>query len=223
MTSLNNHYPFSLPGTRKISLASWGVVVAVHLAVFYVLIWMSNTPPPATQTSALMVEVIEAVNQQAAPKPVVQPQEQPKQEARKPVKATPAPVLAAETPAPAKAEAPRKTEPTQEPAAPPVLPAAAASNANSTAPKTTAVSGSQIDKRICLHYPQPVRPRISQRLGEKGEVVLRLVIDVNGQATQVDLHHGSGYSRLDQAAIDAAWLWRKCTPSPDGVLVKLIF
>jgi protein TonB len=224
ITSHDPRTPFSLPLTRKISLACWGVVIGVHLAVFYLLIWMSNTPH-VIETPALMVELIESVNQQAAPEPVVQPQEQPRPKTRKPAIAAPAPVLAAETPVATKTETLLSPEPVQEPVAQPSPPAVAAtaSSANSTASKNSAITGAQIDKRICLHYPEPVRPRISHRLGEKGEVVLRLVIDNSGQATKVDLLNGSGYTRLDQAAIDAAWSWRKCTPSPDGVSVKLIF
>jgi protein TonB len=59
-----------------------------------------------------------------------------------------------------------------------------------------------------LNNPAPVYPAISQRLGEQGQVVVRVLIGKDGQAHQGDVHQSSGYDRLDQAALRAVLSWR---------------
>lgn len=51
--------------------------------------------------------------------------------------------------------------------------------------------------------PAPVYPRRSQRLGESGEVWLKVLISAEGRAAQVVVVRSSGFGALDQAAIDA--------------------
>ena len=54
----------------------------------------------------------------------------------------------------------------------------------------------------------PDYPQISRRLGEQGAVVLRVMITPDGRAGEVQLLKGSGYARLDRAAIEAVRDWR---------------
>lgn len=51
--------------------------------------------------------------------------------------------------------------------------------------------------------PAPIYPRRSQRLGESGEVLLKVLISADGRATQVVVVRSSGFDALDQAAIEA--------------------
>jgi protein TonB len=49
---------------------------------------------------------------------------------------------------------------------------------------------------------------MSRRLGEQGSVRLRVLITTEGQAAKVELIQSSGFSRLDQSAIEAIRSWR---------------
>jgi protein TonB len=55
-----------------------------------------------------------------------------------------------------------------------------------------------------LQKPEPVYPPLSRRLGETGKVVLRVLINENGRADKVTVETSSGFSRLDEAARQAA-------------------
>lgn len=80
-----------------------------------------------------------------------------------------------------------------------------------------------------LKNPEPIYPPLSQRLGEEGRVLLRVLVDAEGRAERVELKSGSGHPRLDQAALDTVRRWR-FTPARRGadpvaawVLVPLTF
>jgi protein TonB len=57
-----------------------------------------------------------------------------------------------------------------------------------------------------VHYqrpPAPIYPRRSQRLGETGEVWLKVLISAEGRAAQVLVVRSSGFDALDHAAVVA--------------------
>jgi protein TonB len=62
----------------------------------------------------------------------------------------------------------------------------------------------------------PDYPPISRRLGEQGAVVLRVMISPDGRAGEIQLVKGSGYARLDRAAIEAVRDWRFVPASKGG-------
>lgn len=51
-----------------------------------------------------------------------------------------------------------------------------------------------------LQPPQPEYPAIARRMREEGKVMLRVLVNENGQPERVDLQKSSGSSRLDEAA-----------------------
>jgi periplasmic protein TonB len=59
-----------------------------------------------------------------------------------------------------------------------------------------------------LNNPTPAYPPLSRRMGEEGRVLLRVLVSVEGVATEVNLEKTSGSERLDQAAINAVKNWR---------------
>jgi len=59
-----------------------------------------------------------------------------------------------------------------------------------------------------LNNPAPLYPPLSRRMGEEGKVVLRVLVNAEGAAIQVNLHTTSGSTRLDDAATKAVQLWR---------------
>lgn len=52
-----------------------------------------------------------------------------------------------------------------------------------------------------VRQPAPQFPAQSRRLGESGEVVLKVLVDVEGHPQQVLVQRSSGYPRLDDAAV----------------------
>lgn len=54
----------------------------------------------------------------------------------------------------------------------------------------------------------PVYPAASRRAGEEGTVKLRILVDERGTPREVQVLQGSGFARLDQAAMDAVRKWR---------------
>jgi len=59
-----------------------------------------------------------------------------------------------------------------------------------------------------LQNPPPVYPRLSQRLKEEGEVLLRVRVGVDGEPLEISLQQSSGHVRLDKAAQKAVTQWR---------------
>ena len=56
--------------------------------------------------------------------------------------------------------------------------------------------------------PAPAYPPMSRRLGEQGQVMLRVLVTEAGQAQRVELRASSGSERLDEAATTAVRQWR---------------
>jgi protein TonB len=80
-----------------------------------------------------------------------------------------------------------------------------------------------------LENPAPAYPALSRRLGEEGRVVLRVRVEANGAASDIQIATSSHFDRLDQAAIDAVRRWRFVPAKQDDqtiaawVLVPLNF
>lgn len=55
---------------------------------------------------------------------------------------------------------------------------------------------------------EPSYPPSSRRMGEEGTVRLRILVDARGMPQDVQLEKGSGFARLDAAAIEAVKRWR---------------
>ncbi|HKU17486.1 MAG TPA: energy transducer TonB [Steroidobacteraceae bacterium] len=54
----------------------------------------------------------------------------------------------------------------------------------------------------------PTYPPSSRRAGEQGTVRLKVLVDTNGRPSNVEVTQGSGFARLDQAAVEAVRKWR---------------
>ena len=54
-------------------------------------------------------------------------------------------------------------------------------------------------------------------MGEQGKVVLRVLIDAQGEPQQVELKQSSGYERLDQQALETVQRWRFVPGKRNGV------
>ena len=59
-----------------------------------------------------------------------------------------------------------------------------------------------------LNNPKPAYPRVSRRLNEQGQVVIRVFVTTDGAAQQGEVKTSSGYDRLDQEALRTVLHWR---------------
>ena len=74
-----------------------------------------------------------------------------------------------------------------------------------------------------LHNPAPEYPRMSVKLGEQGQVMVRVFIGADGVPQKVELHTSSGFERLDKAGMDAAMRWRYVPGKRGGVAEAMWF
>jgi protein TonB len=68
-----------------------------------------------------------------------------------------------------------------------------------------------------LDNPKPEWPRLCRRLGERGRVVLRVLIGTDGKARSVQVKQSSGFPRLDEASVAAVQAGRYIPGKRGGV------
>ena len=80
-----------------------------------------------------------------------------------------------------------------------------------------------------LNNPVPAYPAVSRRLGEQGRTLLRVFVNADGSAREVQVQTTSGYPRLDRAAREAVERWQ-FAPAREGaravgawVVVPILF
>jgi TonB family protein len=70
-------------------------------------------------------------------------------------------------------------------------------------------------------YVEPIYPRIAQRRGITGKVVLMLKVGRDGRVEQVSISQSSGHSMLDESAVSAAKKWRFKPLAPNMAQIAL--
>ena len=198
----------------RLSTGMLAAVILVHAGILASILSLPKTTQSITPPVPLYVRLIEAATAQPelAPPPVP-PRLQPP-----PTPSVPPPVLAAppaplrpipeavkavRQPQPAEPVRPEVSRPEPQPAPTPT-PAPATVEAPKPAPPVT-------QPRFNADYldnPKPPYPGISRRMGEEGEVRLRVHVDPAGNAQQIEIARSSGFPRLDQAALDTVKQWR---------------
>ncbi|MCI0655214.1 MAG: energy transducer TonB [Methylococcaceae bacterium] len=99
-----------------------------------------------------------------------------------------------------------KTSPVAEATSPPDAPSAPPVS-NRSAPGPASDLAASFNAAY-LHNPAPQYPAISRRLGEQGVVLLSVTVTAGGAASSVSIQSSSGWSRLDQAALNCVKDWR---------------
>ncbi len=195
-----------------------GLVLLLVAALHALGLWAMWSYAPARAaletTVTLMVSLLEPQAKPAppkeAPKPVpvkAKPKPKPKEVPKpQPVKAPEPPRLAVpeELPAPAApaVEAPVARAPAPAPIeAPPAPPVEAP-----PAPPPPLVPP-RFDADY-LSNPPPEYPMLSRRLGEEGQVLLRVRVSAEGLPLAVEVKRSSGFQRLDEAARAAVKRWK---------------
>ncbi|MFM2084015.1 MAG: hypothetical protein RLY95_833 [Pseudomonadota bacterium] len=74
-----------------------------------------------------------------------------------------------------------------------------------------------------LQNPKPSYPAMSRRQGEQGKTIVRVLIGVDGLPKQTELAKSSGFTRLDQAAMDTIMRWRFVPGKRAGVPESMWF
>lgn len=72
-----------------------------------------------------------------------------------------------------------------------------------------------------LEAPQPVYPPLARRAAEEGKVTLRVLVNQQGRAEQVELRSSSGYDRLDESARQSVLKARFRPHLEDGIAVAV--
>ncbi|HEY4803842.1 MAG TPA: energy transducer TonB [Paraburkholderia sp.] len=194
---------------RRVVTAST-IVVALHAALIGVVL-MKREPvtPVALQSQTITAELLKPAPVAAPaaiqstptpPRPLPLPhvtREKPKVQP----KPRPTPLPVAEAPSQHAIESPAPAAPTPPaPAAPaPAAQSAAATDARPTMALTAPKNVSHLDCRIV----QPDYPTLSRRRGETGTAFVHFVVGLTGKIENIELKKSSGYSRLDDAAVDA--------------------
>jgi protein TonB len=163
--------------------AGLGFVVVLHVALVYALVTGLAHRAVVVSPVAIETKIIEETPQKIAELPPPPPTFQPP-----PPPFVPPPEVHIEAPPPAPAISTAITHVTPvrppEPAPPP--PHAAVSVQPRVNPATSR---------------EPDYPPVSRRLGEQGTVILDVLVDENGRATDARVVQSSGFPRLDEAAL----------------------
>ena len=213
---------YRTPRTRRNTSLAAGVVL-FHLALLW-LLQNGLRPPPAAAIVPVTLyattpEMPAAPPRSAAPRQVVLPPQRPQPEPPVSHEPVPAPI---QPPLPVASEpeaAETVTDSAAETAAPPtpsqVTDATEIASPAAT-PAPAPVQPPDSSARY-LNNPQPAYPALSQRLGEQGRVVVRVLIDPDGRARQAEILHSSGFPRLDRAALQTVQNWRYVAGKRGGI------
>ena len=204
-----------------------GAVLVAHAGMAWLLSLglLSSAPPSGEIENVIMASVVVDVPAPPAviPQPVV-PKVQPKPQPRPPAPVTPqtqpqpSPVVTQAAPSQAAPIVPATASPAPAAAAPaaPAAPAAAGQPRPNPITSTAEVALPSSDADY-LNNSAPAYPRMSKRLGEQGTVTVRVLINTEGRAEQAEIRTTSGFSRLDEAALETVKRWRYVPGKRAGV------
>ncbi|RKR46352.1 energy transducer TonB [Paraburkholderia sp. BL17N1] len=192
-------------------LTATAVVAAIHVALLAVIMTLRHEPvqpvlesrvmtaqllPPAPVAAPVAIQSIAPPPPTPTPPVRTKPKVQPKPAPTPRPTPTPLPVAAAPSPTPV--AAPDPTPPA--PAAPVAPPAPAAP---AIGRQTMEISAPKDISHLTCNIVKPDYPALSRRRGETGAVIVSLVVGVTGKFENVALKKSSGFSRLDDAALEA--------------------
>ncbi len=197
---------------RGVRAAGLAIVLALHGAAFWGL-WAHRLIPTPGEAVTVFVDFIAPP---MSPMPPTPPKVEPV-----PRRAPPQPPPE-ENPWPRQLVAEGVTSPPGEALAPAPLPAPVIAAAPEVKPSAgPLVLGSEL-AASCAARTAPDYPLPSRRMGEAGTTVLRVELDEQGHVASARVAIGSGFARLDEAALDAVKTWR-CNPAQrDGRPVRAV-
>ncbi|MBS1158333.1 MAG: tonB [Proteobacteria bacterium] len=188
----------------------WVAVFAAlvgHGAVAFGLLMSAFSQPHFVTPGVLAVKWLSGqMPAPAMPEPAFKPRPLPMMLHRLPMaQREPAPLTAAAPVAPVSTGGASEAEP-------PAAASSAASGSSHAEPPAGVAPRFDADY---LSNPAPAYPSVSRARGEQGKVFLRVFVSPRGDAQEVHVHTGSGYERLDLAALEAVQHW-KFVPARQG-------
>jgi len=202
MPVMSSYFKQPSVNSKQKQVLAGGLSLGLHLLVVVTLVAQAE-PEAVKQRTVVMVSMMEAAKQtpelptESEPKP--RPKPQPKPEPKPNLE--PEPQVQAE---------PEPDEPENEPVENTDVLASQETQAEIELPQFQA---------DYLQNPPPVYPRLSQRLKEQGEVLLRVQVGAGGQPLEISVQQSSGHARLDQAAQRAVTQWRFVPAQRNGKTV----
>lgn len=178
-----------VPRWRGLQLSAAAMSFGLHTLAVVLAVWVvaPSLTPPASRPQVVTVSLLQS--RPAPPAELVPPAPEP----------PPPP-----KPMPQKVQAPPEPQPVVPPQ--PAAPAAATAEVAAVADEEMALVDPSFQADY-LRNPAPAYPRLSRRLGEQGEVSLRVLVDPHGKPRRVELDTSSGFERLDRAALDVVQRW----------------
>jgi protein TonB len=162
------------PATRAIGI---GLVILLHIVLIYALVNALARRSVEVVHAPIETKIIEEIKQEPQEPPPPPPEFKPP-----PPAFVPPPEVHIETPA-----APQSTAITAVTAAVP--------------PPPKAEPAKVLPRVDAAHSSQPDYPPDARRAGEEGSLILQVLVDANGRATDSKLQQSSGSERLDRAAL----------------------
>ncbi len=188
-------------------LAGLLLVVALHAAALWGL-WSHRLLPPPEEAMTLFVNFIAPPAPKAEAPPMLPP---PKPRAVEQLQLRQL-VAAAPVLSPAEYVVPSPPQPAPVIEAPP-------------APMPKPVGPVTLDSELSVSCPDraaPGYPLLSRRMGEVGIAVVRVELDEQGHVTSARVATGSGFARLDEAALAAVKTWRCNSAQRNGQAVRAV-
>ena len=175
--------PYAARHASPARIAGLGLVVLLHIGLVYALV--TGLAYRAMEVSPVPIEtkIIEETQQEKTEPPPPPPTFQPP-----PPPFVPPPEVHIEAPPPAPAQSTAITNVT--PVRPP-----------EPAPPPPRAAVSVLPRVDTAASREPEYPLVSRRLGEQGTVILEVLVDESGRATDAKLVQSSGFPRLDEAAL----------------------
>lgn len=200
-------------------------VFSLHVAL---VVWITHaqfnaSPEPAPIRLDVRTIEVPPPSASEAPKPVTE-MPRPLPQTARPVIRRPEPVMSPPVLAAAPSADPAPTTfavSTQPPAPPKAMESPAA-------PVPVLVTAVRFDADY-LQNPAPAYPAMSRKLHEEGKVFLQVRVTATGIAEHVQIKQGSGYPRLDEAALNTVRQWRFIPARrgdeavPASVVVPIVF
>lgn len=190
------------------------LVVALHAAALWGL-WNHRLLVPAQEAVTVFVDFIAPpVAQRVAAAPKREPPPKPRADGPPPARS-----LVAVAPVAPIAPAAPLAEVTVAPA--PTSAISLPVESQPSAPAGPVTLAAELSA-ACPERSAPSYPLASRRMGETGTAVLRVELDEQGQVVAARVAGGSGFARLDEAALAAVKTWR-CNPAQrDGRPVRAV-
>ena len=188
-------------------------VLGLHVVMAWGLVQMGVVPMPS-RPAPVEVRLLTVTPPKTPPPPTLRPTSTPQfQQLTVPPVEVPVIQVAASPVTAVVAENP----PPRPQAVSPSVPAPAAPGPSQSGPREVSASAVQY-----LQSPPIAVPSMSRRLGEKGTVVLRVLVDRDGLPRQITLHQSSGFARLDEQAQQAMRAARFKPHTENGEPVEML-